>query len=469
MDLKNLKALNIKNDIWIIEHKSSVGDKVTFDFTYLPNEWFKKVQKEITIECIRVGKPSLMTLNRYNYGLRRFFDFISQFGIELNTFEDFTYQYSQMYLYYLKQQYISNSTNAISLSALKWLILHGQYFEYDGFPIEQVFDGDEYKAVKTEDMLKTKYISDEIMNQIEIALKKEEDLMLKCLVEIGIDTGIRLSEALDLSKGCITEDFTGKTVLHIISKKNDTERFIPVSSRVKQAVRTLEELSKEGREEIGSDNLTIYWLSKGRPKRYDRLIQSIFRPQLKRFVKRHNIVNEDGSLFALSYHALRHTLGTEMLNKGMTPTEIADYLGHESLHSTAGYAEFKNSTVQKEYKKLGFIGTLVEDISEEGLNKTDLNEEKLKRAALPDGACSKPIDNQGNTCANFNMCIICPKFITTPKHLPIHKDHLNRIMVDREKYMESEYIGTADHLNTVEKTLKTIIERLEEMNNVKFK
>lgn len=65
-----------------------------------------------------------------------------------------------MYLYYLKQQYISNSTNLISLSALKWLVLHGQYFEYDGFPIEQVFDGDEYKAIKTEDMLKTKYISE---------------------------------------------------------------------------------------------------------------------------------------------------------------------------------------------------------------------------------------------------------------------------------------------------------------------
>ncbi|WP_242062436.1 tyrosine-type recombinase/integrase [Staphylococcus pseudintermedius] len=238
---------------------------------------------------------------------------------------------------------------AISLSALKWLVLHGQHLEYDGFPIKQVFDGDEYRAVKTEDMLKTKYISDNIMNQIEIALKKE-DIMLKSLVEIGIDTGIRLSEALDLSIGCLTEDFTGKPVLHVISKKNDTERFIPVSRRVKRAVRTLEELSKEGRKETSSDNLTIYWLSRGRPKRYDRLIQSIFRPQLKRFVKRHNIVNEDGSLYALSYHAFRHTLGTEMLNKGMTPTEIADYLGHESLYSTAGYAKFKNQLYRRNIK-----------------------------------------------------------------------------------------------------------------------
>lgn len=466
MDLKYIKSLNMKEDKWVIEHKTSVGNNVTFDFTYLPNHWFKKIQKEITMECMTIGKPNLMTLYRYNYGLRRFFEFISQYGIEFNTFEDLTHQYSQMYIYYLKQQDISYSTMALSLSALKWLVLHGQHFEYNGFPIKQVFDGDEYKAIKTEDMLKTKYIPDNIMEQIEKALKKEDNKMLKSLIEIGIDTGIRLGDALDLSEGCLTEDFTGKPVLHVISKKNNTERFIPVSRRVKRAVQTLEELSKEGREETNSDNLTIYWLSRGRPKRYDRLIQSIFRPQLKRFVKRHNIVNEDGSLYALSYHAFRHTLGTEMLNKGMTPTEIADYLGHESLHSTAGYAKFRNPTVQKEYKKLGFIGMIVEEISEDGLDKADLSEEKLKKAALPDGACSKPIDNKGNICANYNMCIICPKFITTPKHLPVHKDHLDRLQADREQYMKSEYIGTVDHLNTIEDTLETIISRLEEMENV---
>src|SRR5699024_10641230 len=194
-----------------------------------------------------------------------------------------------------------NSTMAISLSALKWLVLDGQHFEYEGFAVKQVCDGDEYRADKTADMLNAKYIADNVMRKIETALNTEEDMQLKSMIEIGIDTGIRLSEVLDVSKGCLTEDFTGKPVLHVISKKNDTERFIPVSRRVKKAVRTLEELSKEGREYTRSDNLTIYWLSRGRPKRYDRLIQSIFRRQLKRFVKRHNIVNADGSLFELSY------------------------------------------------------------------------------------------------------------------------------------------------------------------------
>jgi|SRR5690625_545331 len=463
MSTGNKKPLDMKKDKWIIEHKTSLGNKISFDFTYLPNEWFKKNQKEITAECMTIDKPSLATLHRYNYNLRRFFGFISQYGIELNTFEDFTYQYSQMYLYYLKQQDISNSTMAISLSALKWLISHGQHFEYTGFPKQEVFDGDEYKAVKTEDVLKTKYIPDDIMKQIEIALKKEENIMLKSLIQIGIDTGIRLSEALDLFKGCLTEDFMGKPVLHVISKKNNTERFIPVSSRVKRAIKKLEELSKEGRKETNTDYLTVYWLSKGKPKRFDRQTQANFRPQLKSFVERHAIVNDDGSLYPLSYHAFRHTLGTGMLNKGMTPIEIADYLGHESLHSTAGYAKFKNPTIQKEYKKLGFIGMIVEEISKETLDKSNLNEEILKSAALPDGACSKPIDNSGNICANYNMCIICPKFITTPKHLPTHRDHLDRLQEDRDQYMKSEYIGTINHLNTIEGALKTIIERLEEI------
>ncbi len=64
------------------------------------------------------------------------------------------------------------------------------------------------------------------------------------------------------------------------------------------------------------------------------------------------------------------------------------------------------------------------------------------------------------------MCIICPKFIATPKHLPVHKDHLDRLQADREQYMKSEYIGTVDHINTIESTLETIIGRLEKMESV---
>lgn len=450
-----IKTLDIKTDKWVLDHPTSLGNTISFDFTYLPNTWFKKIQKQITIDCFTLNKPSVETLNRYNYSLKHFFKFINQYAIDLRKYEDLTHQHTQMYIFYLKQQDMANSTRSTAIAALKWIVLYGQIFELEGFPKKQLFDGEEYQSIKTEDVLKTKYIPDDVMQQIESALHKERDLLLKSLIEIGIDTGIRLSEALELFEGSITEDFTGKPVLYVISSKNKTERFIPVSQRVKRAVKTLENQSKLGRKVIESDNSKVYWMT-----------QPSFRYKLKSFLRKHNITDSKGDLYPLTYHAFRHTLGTEMLNRGMSITEIADYLGHESLHSTAGYAKLKNKTVQKEYSKLGFIGMVVEEISEESIGKgKKLDKDTLKAASLPDGVCKKPIDNQGNICARFNMCIICPKFITTPAHLPVHKSHLERLRADRKHYMATEYIGTQNHLESIENALETIIEQLEEMEN----
>lgn len=463
-NLSNLKTIDINSDKWVIDYSTSVSNSLTFDFTYLPNKWFKKIHKQITIECLSLKKPRIETLYRYNYSLKHFFNFITQYKLELRKYDDLTHHHTKMFLYYLKQQELANSTRYGAIAALKWVVEHGQIFEYEGFPNKPIFDGDEYQAVKVEDMLKTKYISDKVMKQIEDALKKEKDLILKSLVEIGIDTGVRLSEALQLKEGCLTDDFTGKPVLHIVSTKNNSERYIPVSHRVKKAVETLDRTSEKGRRELKTDTLAVYWQKIN--KKYAKLTQKVFRAKLKSFIKRNDIRDDNGDLYKITYHAFRHTLGTEMLNRGMSIYEIADYLGHESLHSTAGYAKLKNPTVQKAYKKLGFVGMIVEEISEQSIGKgKSLDSNTLRSASLPDGACKKPIDNQGNVCAKFNMCIICPKFITTPEHLPIHKEHLKRLRADREKYMASEYIGTQNHLEMIENTLETIIERLEEMKD----
>lgn len=155
-----------------------------------------------------------------------------------------------------------------------------------------------------------------------------------------------------------------------------------------------------------------------------------------------------------------------MLNKGMSMFEIQEYLGHESLHSTSLYAKVKDPKIESEYKKLGFIGLIVKEISEKEIGEgKKIDTETLLSASLPDGACQKPINNEGKICSKFNMCVICPKFITTPKHLPIHKDHLDRLRANREAYMAQEYIGTMNHLETVEYALETIIERLEAMQS----
>lgn len=461
----NIKSINVKTDKWIFNNPSTLGNRVIFDFEYLPNEWFKKSFKEITIKSITLGKPTFETLHRYNAALKRFFVFLNEYKINLKKLEDMTHQMTEMYVFYLQQQHIANSTSAIAMSALKWVVGFGTYFDYEGFPDHELFDGDEYQALKTEDILKTRYIPDTVMKQIECALRKEVNINIRCLIEIFIDTGLRLSEGLVLSKDCITEDFTGKPIMFVYSKKNETERFIPVSGRVKRAIDTLVKNSEFGRNELKTNSILLYWQKI--KCQHGKLIQKIAREMLAKFVKDHQILDVDGtSLYPLSFHAFRHTLGTDMLNKGMSIFEIRDYLGHLSLHSTSGYAKVKNPLVFKQYKKAGFVGMIVERINEDTIGTgLKLDDETLKSAALPDGSCKKPINNEGNLCAKFNMCIICPKFITTPNHLYIHKGHLERLREDRHSYMAKEYIGTTNHLETIEYALETIIERLEAMIN----
>lgn len=461
MKINKIYNINKELDKWIISHRTNISKSLTFDFSYISNVWIKNTVKEITIESLIIKSLTIETLNRYNYNLKHFFDFLKEYNIEMKTFEKLTYQDTQNFIYYLKNKEMTNSTRVGVMASLKWLIQYGQTLEYEGFPTHQIFSGEEYRAVKVEDVLKTKYIPDNVMEKIELALLKEENKMLKNIIEIGIDTGLRIGEVLDLEIDCLTEDLAGKPLLKVNSIKNKTIRRIPVSIRVKRAILSLIELSNEGRKALNSLNITIYWLKRGRPARYDRLTQSNFRGMLRRFVKRHKILDENGEFYNLTYHGFRHTLGTEMLNNGMTMEEIAQYLGHESLHSTAGYAKVQNPIIQKEYKKVGFIGKIVESTSNLSVN---VDEKLIESASLPDGTCAKPIDSKGNTCMNFNMCLLCPKFITTPDHLQTHKNHLDRIQKDKDSYMKSEYIGTLDHLEKIESSLKEIILQLEGMH-----
>src|SRR5699024_11476383 len=102
---------------------------------------------------------------------------------------------------------------------------------------------------------------------------------------------------------CLTEEFTGKPVLHVYSHKNETERFICVSRRVKRAVKNLDEITEEGREVLETDVLAVYWQKIN--KKYAELNQKPFRQKIKGFVKRHNITDEDGGLYNLNFHTFR--------------------------------------------------------------------------------------------------------------------------------------------------------------------
>jgi integrase/recombinase XerD len=451
--------IDIKSDYWQVEGYN-------FNFDYLPEGFFRDNVKKITNNLLTMKTKTVGTLHRYTYSLQAFFNYLKDEEIDIETFEEIEYEIVELFVLYLLEHQAAASTRAITIAALKNILDHGTFFGMPGFPKHTIFDGTEFRMLKTQDQLKTKVIEDHHLAMIDKSLeipfetKAAEDIksnvkgyLIHPLVTIVRHTGVRISEALLLNRGCLEADILGKNLLEVVSSKNLTERYIPVNNKVKSAVQYL--LKKL--DEIGltspEDKLFSYQNTQGKIRVHS---QTEARKQLGVWLARNHLPR------TITFHSFRHTLGTEMLNNGLSPFEIQQYLGHESMHSTRLYAKVRNDRLTEEYKKLGFIGTVKESLED---LKTDSGEELSQETKLvvqlPDGACGKPLAKQVPNCKRPNACLFCPKFITTPEYLDVHKDHLRRIRADKVRYMAEDLFGNEHVLNQTEKALVTIIQRLE--------
>ena len=179
------------------------------------------------------------------------------------------------------------------------------------------------------------------------------------LISLIRHTGIRLHEALKAEESHLSNDFTRKNLLEVLSDKSLTDRYIPVSIEVVNAIKKVSEATKQARKEMGTEKIFVNVL---KSKKARSLLQNLARLRLKNFIEKYNIVDQSGDLVSLTFHQFRHTIGTDLLNNGMSMTEVKEYLGHESLHSTRLYAKVQNDRLSKEYRKLGFIGVIEEAV-----------------------------------------------------------------------------------------------------------
>lgn len=126
---------------------------------------------KFTKENITIGRLKLSTLCRYNYSLDVFWEFLKDYNIELNTFENVSYELIEGFVHYLLANVNNPSTRSLSIASLKHHIKHGQLFEWDGLPLTEVFDGTEQRTLQTEETLKSMLIDDDVMDSIDTSLR----------------------------------------------------------------------------------------------------------------------------------------------------------------------------------------------------------------------------------------------------------------------------------------------------------
>jgi integrase len=129
-------------------------------------------------------------------------------------------------------------------------------------------------------------------------------------------------------------------------------------------------------------------------------------------------------------HALRHTLATQCLNRGMRLEAIAALLGHRDTRMTLVYARISDTTVAEQY----FTATrLTEADAATATTSSDGDERdaaRLHRRLLGNGHCTRPLELD---CRFQTICEGCGFYETGPEFVTIlrrqrddataHSDH----------------------------------------------
>lgn len=470
-----------KEDIWEITETNpesqNFGRTYHFDFSYICAPEIRETVKRYTAGCHKTGSNTVSKLYTDLVNFKYFNLFAAGKGLE--RFQDMDRGTIHEFLVFIRTVNSIQRGKPLSyryqkklLDGLKSIISWCRIYAPEQVPVEELFTGKEY--TRTNERLKIDYIPDEVVLQVNTALEKERNLLLKQGIVIMECTGMRRGDLLALKTGCIICSPVGGVMMQWYDHKAGKQRKpVAVPEKCVQAVRQVEEETAELRRNAPEELKDYLFLHSCERRGNDygkiqRIHPSTLDAWLKRFVKEHDIRDSAGELYHLTPHRFRRTLGTDMLSKGIGIHTIQELLGHSAPETTKRfYSDVKDREHAETFRKVGIIG----DIRRIGLEHFENVEElewfrinREKSACLCDGYCTRPV-TEGKICERLlkrQKCYSCSRYITTPEYLEIHRRHLAAL----EKQVETGRIygeHYTSHFLPVIEVLKTIIKELEGM------
>lgn len=155
------------------------------------------------------------------------------------------------------------------------------------------------------------------------------------LLEILYGAGIRVSECC----GIRLEDIDLSLGTVLVHGKGKKDRYIPVGSYAKDAVRTYIEQARPLLMKKAEQHTVLFVNLRGGP-----LTQRGIRHILNGIIKKASL---EGELYP---HMLRHSFATHLLNNGADLRAVQELLGHENISATQIYTHVTKEQLRKVYQ-----------------------------------------------------------------------------------------------------------------------
>ena len=267
------------------------------------------------------------TRKTYRLSLNKFHNYLQDNNIhDIN--QDNLNQVIHDYKAYLNNKNLKAITINQHLIILKTFINEYTKLSYDK----------DLKLIKT-DKRKPNYLTTQ---QIQIALNYTEDKTDELIIKLLTSTGLRIHEALNLTKKQLENtDETGNAIITIIGK-NTKRRLIVIPSKLTKQLRRYSQNHKKYIFESNRKELEPLT---------SRTIQRRFKKLAAKIDKKENTTLYSENL---KPHNLRHSFAIQAL-KTNEINYVKEFLGHENIQTTQIYTNLKEKEVVDRFKKLKTI------------------------------------------------------------------------------------------------------------------
>lgn len=251
--------------------------------------------------------------------------------------------------------------------------------------------------------------------------------------------GLRISSACSLTLDCLVLDPGGQPWLMYLDHKGDDEDMVPIAAEIAEEIRAQQR-------RVGERFESTPWLlpaERANRDGHQHLGDTELRRRLARWVHECDIREQSGRPIEFKPHRFRHTVATELINRGMSKTGIQRFLSHESGAMTDVYAHMLDQTLKEEWlatkervnaagERVALTTPLIDD-------DAAWLKHQLARAkqTLPDGECGLPIQQ---SCPHPNACHSCPNFLTDERYRPVLEEQLARA---EQRVADAEHAGHA--------------------------
>ena len=233
-------------------------------------------------------------------------------------------------------------------------------------------------------------------------------------------SGARREEIRRLSIDCLDSYADGTPRVRIPAGKTKRERLVPLNEEAAAAIRVLQ---ADRKAERGFCDTQTGMVTRYLFVRHGKLIslQYLFDSSLQTACRAAGLTTADGKP-TISAHRFRHTVGTQLAERGAKLRTIMSVLGHSSASMSMVYAQISDREVLKEYQAVLGPGAAIAGPFAETLRSGELSASAVDwlksnffKTELELGRCLRLPQEGPCEC---DLYLTCAKFVTTPEYAP---------------------------------------------------